>query len=239
MINERGKETTTNSTMTSTPSIPSASDSEISDNTKNTSRNNSNNTDGYHLKWSRLKKTVMVHEKNAGLLRGSIAAPTGSSKTDVKSVGSVEKTILAQVSGCAAPGEVLAMMGPSGSGKTTLLNALSGRTSYDSGILSVNGLPITGNEGALKRLKSKIAYVKQADIMFTHLTVRDQLGYTAFLRLPQAWSRESKLAEVERIIKLLRLSKVADSPISLLSGGEKKRTNIGTELLTDPVRKLI
>lgn len=113
---------------------------------------------------------------------------------------------------------------------------MSGRTSYDSGILSVNGLPITGNEGALKRLKSKIAYVKQADIMFTHLTVRDQLGYTAFLRLPQAWSRESKLAEVERIIKLLRLSKVADSPITLLSGGERKRTNIGTELLTDPVR---
>jgi ABC-type glutathione transport system ATPase component len=217
----------------SSPSIPSASDSEISDNSK---RNNK--TDGYHLQWSRLKKTVVVQEKNSGLLRGSIAAPTATSKAELMSSGSssVEKTILAQVSGCAAPGEVLAMMGPSGSGKTTLLNALSGRTSYDSGILSVNGLPITGNEGALKRLKSKIAYVKQADIMFTHLTVRDQLGYTAFLRLPQAWSRDHKLAEVERIIKLLRLSKVADSPITLLSGGEKKRTNIGTELLTDPVR---
>jgi ABC-type glutathione transport system ATPase component len=230
-------ETTVNSG--SNPSIPSASasDSEISD--KNDP--NQHNTGGYHLRWSRLKKTVMVQEKNSGLLRGSIAAPTATSNAELKlnsgGVGAVEKTILAQVSGCAAPGEVLAMMGPSGSGKTTLLNALSGRTSYDSGILSVNGLPITGNEGALKRLKSKIAYVKQADIMFTHLTVRDQLGYTAFLRLPQAWSRESKLAEVERIIKLLRLSKVADSPISLLSGGEKKRTNIGTELLTDPVRK--
>jgi ABC-type multidrug transport system ATPase subunit len=86
----------------------------------------------------------------------------------------------------------------------------------------------------MKRLMAKIAYVKQADIFFTHLTVRDQLGYTAFLRLPQAWPHQKKLDEVERIISLLRLTKVADSKIRMLSGGEKKRVNIGTELLTDP-----
>jgi ABC-type multidrug transport system ATPase subunit/ABC-type multidrug transport system permease subunit len=98
----------------------------------------------------------------------------------------------------------------------------------------VNGTPITGNAAAMKRLMSKIAYVKQADIFFSHLTVRDQLGYTAFLRLPQAWSKNKKLEEVERIISLLRLNKVSESPIYMLSGGEKKRVNIGTELLTDP-----
>merc|ERR1712137_606583 len=38
---------------------------------------------------------------------------------------------------------------------------------------------------------------------------------------------------VDKILSLLRLKKVADSPIHLLSGGEKKRTNIGTELLTN------
>ena len=81
---------------------------------------------------------------------------------------------------------------------------------------------------------AQIAYVKQADIFFTHLTVRDQLGYTAFLRLPQAWSPHRKLEEVDRIIQLLKLTKVADSKIDTLSGGEKKRVNIGTELLTDP-----
>lgn len=86
----------------------------------------------------------------------------------------------------------------------------------------------------MKRLMAKIAYVKQADIFFTHLTVRDQLGYTAFLRLPQDWPTQQKLDEVERIIQLLRLTKVADSKIQMLSGGEKKRVNIGTELLTDP-----
>jgi len=91
----------------------------------------------------------------------------------------------------------------------------------------------------MKRLMAKIAYVKQADIFFTHLTVRDQLGYTAFLRLPQALSAETKHQEVERIIKLLRLTKVADSKIQTLSGGEKKRVNIGTELLTDPAILLL
>jgi ABC-type multidrug transport system ATPase subunit/ABC-type multidrug transport system permease subunit len=109
---------------------------------------------------------------------------------------------------------------------------LSGRNPYDGGVVSVNGRPLGGAD--MKRLMAKIAYVKQADIFFTHLTVRDQLGYTAFLRLPQEWPAQTKRNEVERIIKLLRLTKVADSRIRMLSGGEKKRVNIGTELLTDP-----
>lgn len=81
---------------------------------------------------------------------------------------------------------------------------------------------------------TKIAYVKQADVFFEHLTVRDQLGYTAMLRLPQVWTKQKKMNEVEQIVRLLRLTKVANSEIRMLSGGEKKRVNIGTELLTDP-----
>lgn len=126
----------------------------------------------------------------------------------------------------------MALMGPSGSGKTSLLNSLSGRTAYQSGILSING--IEPSPQAKKRLLTKIAYVKQADIFFSHLSVRDQLTYTALLRLPEDWPTESKLAEVDKILKMLRLAGVAESPIRLLSGGERKRTNIGTELLTDP-----
>jgi len=157
--------------------------------------------------------------------------------------------ILEEVSGFAAPGEILAMMGPSGSGKTSLLNCLSGRNPYNSGVVSVNGRPLKNkNKGTssssspgsdMKRLMAKIAYVKQADIFFEHLTVRDQLGYTAVLRLPQQWTHTQKMDEVERILRLLRLTKVADSKIQTLSGGEKKRVNIGTELLTDPAVLLL
>lgn len=115
--------------------------------------------------------------------------------------------------------------------KTSLLNALSGRSVYESGTISINGEVLQSQSG-MKRLMSKIAYVKQADIFFQHLTVRDQFTYTALLRLPSSMTTERKVAEVDRIIALLRLNKVENSPIKMLSGGEAKRVNIGTELLT-------
>lgn len=186
--------------------------------------------EGFTMRWSRIRKTVEIKEAQVGLIRGSISAP--NIDADTKKGGKVEKVILNDVSGAAFPGEVLALMGPSGSGKSSLLNALSGRSSFDSGVITINGKAMTGH--SMKRLMSKIAYVKQNDIFFGHLTVRDQLTYTALLRLPGDLPKAEKHQEVDRIIKLLRLTKVADSPIMLLSGGEKKRVNIGTELLTDP-----
>ena len=186
---------------------------------------------GLLLRWSRLRKTVLVQKTYDS--RISFGAPIiAPGAANGAQRGNTKKVILSDVSGFARPGEVLAMMGPSGSGKTSLLNCLSGRSPYESGVLSINGKPL--DQQNMKRLMAKIAYVKQTDIFFEHLTVYDQLFYTASLRLPQTWSKEKKLAEVDRIIELLRLSKVADSEIRMLSGGEKKRVNIGTELLTDP-----
>lgn len=123
---------------------------------------------------------------------------------------------------------------PSKHRKTSLLNTLSGRSAYQSGTISING-EILQSQSGMKRLMSKIAYVKQADIFFQHLTVRDQFTYTALLRLPSTMTTERKVAEVDRIISLLRLTKVENSPIKMLSGGEAKRVNIGTELLTGTV----
>lgn len=196
------------------------------------------NAEGYFLRWSRIHKSVKVKEDNSGLLRSHISksstsSSTPSSSSDVIAAStSKKKTILKNVSGAAYPGEILALMGPSGSGKTSLLDALSGRSAFEEGMLSVNGTE--AKEAVMKKLKRKIAYVKQADIFFGHLTVRDQLTYTALLRLPSTTTRNEKHAEVSRILSMLRLDKCADTPIWLLSGGEKKRVNIGTELLTDP-----
>jgi ABC-type multidrug transport system ATPase subunit len=66
------------------------------------------------------------------------------------------------------------------------------------------------------------------------VTIRDQLTYTALLRLPRAWSRARKDSEVDAVVARLRLGRCVDTPIMLVSGGERKRTNIGTELLTNP-----
>ncbi|OEU18279.1 P-loop containing nucleoside triphosphate hydrolase protein [Fragilariopsis cylindrus CCMP1102] len=239
--------TTKRTTATTTTTTTTPND------TPNTNTNTVNT--GLYLRWSRIIKTVTIKADNSGLLRGSIAAPTKESnesfirrRTNSKKNGNnkkeEKKNILKEVSGYAAPGEIVAMMGPSGSGKTSLLNCLSGRNPYNSGIVSVNGRPLgsgeqNGSGSDMKRLMSRIAYVKQDDIFFEHLTVRDQLGYTALLRLPQLWTHTRKMNEVNRIIRLLRLTKVADSKIQMLSGGEKKRVNIGTELLTDPAVLLL
>lgn len=181
------------------------------------------NTEGKFLRWTHITKEVEVKEANSGLLRGSIAAPSPESADDLKKAGTqtVKKTILNGVSGSAAPGEVLALMGPSGSGKTSILDVLAGRSSYDAGTIVLDHEVVT--DRVMKRLKKKIAYVKQNDLFFGHLTVRDQLTYTAFLRLPSDWPRVRKLAEVNRIIQQLRLEKCADTAIFMVSGGEKKR----------------
>jgi len=190
------------------------------------------NTEGKFLRWTQISKEVEVKEANSGLLRGSIAAPSPESTNDVKKAGFqvVKKIILNGVSGSAAPGEVLALMGPSGSGKTSIIDVLAGRSSYDAGSITLDHEVVT--DRVMKKLKRKVAYVKQSDLFFGHLTVRDQLTYTAFLRLPSDWPKARKLAEVNRIIQQLRLEKCADTAIFMLSGGEKKRGEFSLSLIS-------
>jgi ABC-type multidrug transport system ATPase subunit len=222
------------------------------DNKSGTSAIKDNKKDrSFYLRWSRLQKTVQVKELTGGIMKGSISTSKSKNKKPsnacspseffTSSAGTASKSstkvILNSVSAGAAPGQVLAIMGPSGSGKTSLMNVLSGRSAYDSGVISINGEPV--GDSTMKRLMSKVAYVKQADVFFGHLTVRDQFTYTALLRMPSNVPTPDKHAEVERIVRQLRLSHVADSPINMISGGEKKRVNIGTELLTDPIVLLL
>ncbi|CAF1538549.1 unnamed protein product, partial [Adineta steineri] len=125
--------------------------------------------------------------------------------------------------------QLVALMGPSGCGKTTLLNTLAGRS-----LNGVTGNIWLNNQRYEKSMKRNIAYVLQEDIFFENLTVKQQLTYTALLRLPNSLTRKDKLAQVEQIIEQLHLQNCANTPIILISGGQKRRVNIGTELLTNP-----
>ena len=122
---------------------------------------------GCYLNWVGITKSVKIVDEENGLLSGSMGGHSG------KKEGTTHKVILDNVSGHASPGEILALMGPSGSGKTSLLDALSGRSTFSHGILTLNGTEVSPE--LMKKFKRKVAYVKQMDIFFGHLSVRDQV----------------------------------------------------------------
>ncbi|KAL4449383.1 hypothetical protein ABPG77_007027 [Micractinium sp. CCAP 211/92] len=147
------------------------------------------------------------------------------------------KAVLAGVTGVLAEECVTAIMGPSGAGKTSLLNALAGKAaSYgvQTGVVLVNGQP-----DRLERYKPIMGFVPQDDIMHSKLTVEENLLFSARFRLPAHYTREQHLFYVEKALHVLQLEDVRDELVGDeetrgISGGQKKRVNVGLELVADP-----
>uniref|UniRef100_A0A8C2JV34 ATP-binding cassette, sub-family G (WHITE), member 2a n=1 Tax=Cyprinus carpio TaxID=7962 RepID=A0A8C2JV34_CYPCA len=102
-----------------------------------------------------------------------------------------------------------------------------------SGEVLIDGAPQPPN------FKCLSGYVVQDDVVMGTLTVRENLRFSAALRLPKSIRQREKDEKVERLIQELGLSKVADSRVGTqlirgVSGGERKRTSIGMELIFDP-----
>ena len=138
-----------------------------------------------------------------------------------------EKRILEPTSVSIEPGELVAIIGESGAGKSTLLKALAGVTRPTSGKITLNG------EDLFTRL-TDVGYVPQDDIVHALLSVREALRYAARLRLPQDVSDDEIDAAVARVLGELSLDEQADTTIGSLSGGQRKRTGVATELLNRP-----
>jgi ABC-type multidrug transport system ATPase subunit len=144
------------------------------------------------------------------------------------------KEILSDVSGSVKPGTFTSLMGASGSGKTTLLSTLSRR--FEASLFYEGNVRYNGRKW-VPRDRRAICFVQQDDIMPTYLTVQEFLKYSARLRLDVP--EEVRQERVERVIDRLRLHKcrhtvIGDSHARGVSGGERKRTNIANELLTEP-----
>ncbi|WOL02861.1 ABC transporter G family member 7 [Canna indica] len=151
--------------------------------------------------------------------------------------GGRTRFLLTNVSGEAKPGRLLAIMGPSGSGKTTLLNVLAGQLVASprlhlSGRLDINGLPMPSGG-------YKVAYLRQEDLFFSQLTVRETISLAAELQLPGILSAEKKNNYVNNLLFRLGLvncadSIVGDAKVRGISGGEKKRLALACELIASP-----
>ncbi|HHO54157.1 MAG TPA: ATP-binding cassette domain-containing protein [Deltaproteobacteria bacterium] len=137
-------------------------------------------------------------------------------------------------------GEVIAVVGPSGSGKTTLLNAIAGIAPASRGDVIFDGRSF---HRMLAHDRSLVGIVPQDDVVHAELTVEESLWYSGRLRLPPDVSRRDLWLEVERVLQELdiahiRRSRIGDAVRRGISGGQRKRVNLGQELLTQSTRVL-
>jgi ABC-type multidrug transport system ATPase subunit len=140
--------------------------------------------------------------------------------------------ILTNVSGFVVKGGITAVLGPSASGKSVLLQTLSGRRTefHINGKVVFNGMSIHPNN-----LSNEISYVPQDSFLLGELTPRETLR-NALLMKRQCTEEESAV-EIDNLLKKFGLSSVADNLIGTifvrgLSGGEKKRVEICSELIS-------
>lgn len=150
--------------------------------------------------------------------------------------GNDGRTIISNSKGYVRPGEFLVIMGPSGAGKTTLLNVLSqksmGKLKITSGSVQLNNIDISKIN-----YKNTLGFVPQDDIVLEELTPRETLQFSADLTLDIP--KKQRQEKVEKLLEDLGILSCADTKIGGrflrgISGGEKKRTSIGVELVSDP-----
>ncbi|KAE8148190.1 P-loop containing nucleoside triphosphate hydrolase protein [Aspergillus avenaceus] len=145
------------------------------------------------------------------------------------------KTVLDGVDASLSSGSLTAIIGSSGSGKTSLLNLMAGRMGMTKA--HVTGTTTFNGETDIGSVRS--AYVMQEDVLIPTLTVRETLRYSADLRLPPPTTQEERYQIVEQVILELGLKECADTRIGTnthkgCSGGEKRRTSIGVQMLANP-----
>ena len=167
------------------------------------------------LSWNGISCTVAGLRRNIGVLK-EISGRVGGGKGG--SIG------------------VCALLGPSGAGKTTLLNILAGRANAGriSGTVQMDGRALRPSER-----RAAAGYVSQEDVLPGTSTVWEHLVFHAKLRLPRGSTQQEVEARAWEVLAMLGLAKVASSLIGDeftrgISGGEKRRVSIASELLVHP-----
>lgn len=132
-------------------------------------------------------------------------------------------------------GKLIGIMGGSGSGKSTLLNVLNGNLKPSDGEILINQINIHSQQ---EEITGVIGYIPQDDFLIEDLTVYENLYYAARLCFGDATLMEiDKL--VIRTLASLGLSEIRDLKVGtplekIISGGQRKRINVGLELLREP-----
>lgn len=134
-------------------------------------------------------------------------------------------------------GRLIGIMGGSGVGKSTLLNVLNGNLKPQNGEVLINGYNLYKDKER-EQLDGIIGFIPQDDLLLEDLTVRENLYYNAKLCLDNY--NEAQINQVvDQVLTDLDLYEIKDlkvgKPLSkVISGGQRKRVNIGLELIREP-----
>jgi ABC-2 type transport system ATP-binding protein len=120
-------------------------------------------------------------------------------------------------------GEVFGLLGPNGAGKTTTVEILEGYRRRDAGTVSVLG---EDPEDAGLDWRQRIGVVLQSSAMYVNLTVAESLAlFAGYYERPM---------DVDRVIDLVGLEEKRDARVRTLSGGQRRRLDLGLGLVGDP-----
>ncbi len=141
-----------------------------------------------------------------------------------------KRTVVNNVSFEVSQGEIVGLLGPNGAGKTTSFYQVVGLIKPDEGRVFLDGLDIT-KLPMYKRAQLGIGYLPQEASIFRKLSVEDNIG--AVLEMTKL-TRAEQLKKRDSLLEEFRLTHVRKSFGDVLSGGERRRTEIARALSVDP-----
>jgi ABC-2 type transport system ATP-binding protein len=122
-----------------------------------------------------------------------------------------------------ASGEVFGLLGPNGAGKTTTVEILEGYRRRDGGSVTVLGID---PDRAGSDWRERVGIVLQSSAMYSNLTVAEHLAlFAGYYRRPR---------DVNEVIEVVGLGEKRSARVRTLSGGQKRRLDLGLALVGDP-----
>ncbi len=141
-----------------------------------------------------------------------------------------KRVVVNNVSFTVSQGEIVGLLGPNGAGKTTSFYMVVGLIKPDKGDVFLGDENIT-KLPMYKRAQMGIGYLPQEASVFRKLSVEDNIS--AVLEMTKLTKGE-QLAKMESLLEEFHLTHVRKSPGDVLSGGERRRTEIARALAVDP-----
>lgn len=141
-----------------------------------------------------------------------------------------KRKVVNDVSISVSQGEIVGLLGPNGAGKTTTFYMVVGLISPDEGTIFLDNEDIT-RLPMYKRAQKGIGYLPQEASVFRRLTVEDNLK--AVLEMTKLSKAEQK-DKLESLLEEFSLNRVRKNMGNVLSGGERRRTEIARALAVDP-----